>query len=171
MFRYAPDVVVLRDGESVGWENFATTYALMYRSGALSVYQRVVNWSAMDDHGVDLNQSARFDPQDMRLVNVGIGRLLRPGDLVRVRLDWQLRYVPRQTVEIKLNLLGDDGLPVAGVIDRLPAEVWQQGELQHVSPDGLACQCACRRLTPVSWRGRERGQPGRFASGARALRA
>jgi hypothetical protein len=128
MFRYAPDVVVLRDGESVGWENFATTYALMYRSGALSVYQRVVNWSAMDDHGVDLNLSARFDRQDMRLVNVGIGRLLRPGDLVRVRLDWQLRYVPRQTVEIKLNLLGDDGLPVAGAIDRLPAEVWQQGD-------------------------------------------
>lgn len=106
MIRHAPDVVVLREGESVGWENFATTYAQVQRVGTLSVYQRVVNWSALDDHGVDVNLSARFNRADMRLVKVGIGRELRRGDLVRVRLDWQLAFAPRQTVEIKLNLLG-----------------------------------------------------------------
>jgi len=127
MLRYAPDVVVLRDDESVGWENFATTYAQVYQSGALRVYQRVVNWSALDDHGVDVNLSARFNRQDMRLVNVSIGRELRRGDLVRVRLDWQLAFAPRQTVEIRLNLLNANGLPVAGVIDRLPPEQWQTG--------------------------------------------
>lgn len=127
MFRYAPDVVVLREGESVGWENFSTTYAQVFQSGALSVYQRVVNWAAIDDHGVAVNLSARFGRQDLRLINVGLGRMLRAGDLVRVRLDWQVQFVPRQTVEIKLNLLGADGIPVAGVIDRLPPEVWQRG--------------------------------------------
>jgi hypothetical protein len=127
MLRYAPDVVVLRADESVGWENFATTYAQVYQSGALRVYQRVVNWSALDDHGVDVNLSARFNRDDMRLVNVSIGRQLRRGDLVRVRLDWQLKFAPRQTVEIRLNLLNANGLPVAGVIDRLPPELWQTG--------------------------------------------
>jgi hypothetical protein len=127
MFRYAPDVVVLRDGESVGWDNFSTTYAQVFQSGTLSVYQRVVNWAALDDHGVAVNLSARFARQDLRLINVAIGRALRAGDLVRVRLDWQVQFVPRQTVEIKLNLLGADGIPIAGVIDRLPPEVWQRG--------------------------------------------
>ncbi|MCS6869825.1 MAG: hypothetical protein RML95_03950 [Anaerolineae bacterium] len=127
MIRYAPDVVVLRAGESVGWDNFATTYAQVYQVGNLSVYQRVVNWSALDDHGVDVNLSARLSRQDMRLVNVGIGRTLRRGDLVRVRLDWQLQFVPRQTVEIRLNLLGANGIPVAGIIERLAPEVWQTG--------------------------------------------
>jgi hypothetical protein len=127
MLRYAPDVVVLRADDSVGWENFATTYAQVYQSGMLRVYQRVVNWSALDDHGVDVNLSARFNRQDMRLINVSVGRELRRGDLVRVRLDWQLAFAPRQTVEIRLNLLGADGLPVAGVIDRLPSELWRIG--------------------------------------------
>lgn len=127
MIRHAPDVVVLREGESVGWENFATTYAQVQRVGTLSVYQRVVNWSALDDHGVDVNLSARFNRADMRLVKVGIGRELRRGDLVRVRLDWQLAFAPRQTVEIKLNLLGADGIPLAGIIERLPPEVWRTG--------------------------------------------
>lgn len=127
MIRYAPDVVVLREGESVGWANFATTYAQLYQIGALRVYGRVVNWSRLDDHGVDVNLSARFNRQDMRLVNVAIGREVRKGDLVRVRLDWQLQFAPRQTVEIKLNLLGADGIPVAGVIERLPPELWRTG--------------------------------------------
>lgn len=127
MLRYAPDVVVLRADESVGWENFATTYAQVYQSGALRVYQRVVNWSALDDHGVDVNLSARFKRDDMRLVNVSIGRELRRGDLVRVRLDWQLKFAPRQAVEIRLNLLRADGIPVTGTTDRVPSALWQTG--------------------------------------------
>lgn len=142
MFRYAPDVVVLREGESVGWENFSTTYAQVFQSGALSVYQRVVNWAAIDDHGVDVNLSARFARQDLRLINVGIGRALRAGDLVRVRLDWQVQFVPRQTVEIKLNLLGADGIPIAGVIDRLPPEVWQHGSFSSYHPMVLPSNAA-----------------------------
>jgi hypothetical protein len=136
ILRYAPDVVVLRADESVGWEDFAKTYAQVYQSGALRAYQRMVNWSALDDHGVDVNLSARFNRQDMRLVNVGIGRELRRGDWVRVRLDWQLAFVPRQTVEIRLNLLNASGLPVAGVIDRLPPELWQVGAFStyHAMP-------------------------------------
>ncbi|MFQ3536035.1 MAG: hypothetical protein SNJ58_09160 [Aggregatilineales bacterium] len=127
MIRHAPDIVVLREGTSVGWANFATTYAQVHQVGGLTVYQRVVNWSGFDDHGVDVNLSARFNRQDMRLVNVGISRVLRRGDLVRVRLDWQLQYTPRQTVEIKLNLLGADGIPVAGITERLAPELWQAG--------------------------------------------
>ncbi len=140
--RYAPDVVVLKAGEekTVPWPGFATTYARVESPGgsgeSRQVYFRVVNYSALDDHGVDVNFGARLGRADLRLVNVGLGNTLKPGDLVRVRLDWELAYRPSFPIEIRLNLLNAQGLPVGGANETFPPEVWQAGKMStfHLLP-------------------------------------
>lgn len=133
MIRYAPDVVVLRDDQTVAWPNFSTTYAQVQQfeqsneSMRVNVYQRVIEWAALDNHGVEVNFMARFGRDDLRLLNVAIGNELKGGQLVRVRLDWQIRYTPNLPIRIKLNLLGADGIPIGGITDELPPEVWQTG--------------------------------------------
>jgi len=136
MFRYAPDVVVLREGEQVGWEGFATTYAQTFRDDNLTVYSRVVDWSEVDTFGVDVNLSAQFARDDLRLVGVGVGRVLKPGQLARVRLDWMLKYRPAFSTEIKLDILRADGQSVVGSLDRLPPEAWETGAFStyHLIP-------------------------------------
>lgn len=133
VIRYAPDVVVLREDQTVAWPNFNTTYAQVqqfeqsHASVRVNVYQRVIEWAALDDHGVDVNFMARFGRDDLRLVNVSIGNALKGGQLARVRLDWQLRYPPSLPIRIKLNLLSAQGIPIGGITDELPPEAWQAG--------------------------------------------
>jgi hypothetical protein len=129
VIRNAPDVVVLREGLSMPWPGFATTYARMEQIGNLTIYQRVVNWGGLDDHGVDVNFSDKVGRQDLRLNNVAIGNLLHPGDLVRVRLDWELAYAPSFDVEIKLDLLDANNKGVGGVLDKLPPAAWHTGRM------------------------------------------
>jgi hypothetical protein len=129
MIRNAPDVVVLRDGVDLLWPGFATTYARMTQIGYLTIYQRVVNWGALDDHGVDVNLSDKVGRQDLRLSNVAIGNTLHPGDLVRVRLDWELAYAPSFEVEIKLDLLDAAYKGLGGVLDKLPPSEWHAGRM------------------------------------------
>lgn len=126
MARHAPDVIVLRDGVNIPWAGFATSYAKMTSVGNLSVYFRVVNWSAFADHGVDVNFSAKLGREDIRLVNVGLGNTLRPGDLVRVRLDWVIAYPLRFPLDLKLDLLPYNG-PGASVQETIPASVLTPG--------------------------------------------
>src|SRR5439155_2328082 len=84
----------------------------------------------LDDHGVDVNFSAKLGRDDLHLSNVAIGNTLHPGDLVRVRLDWELAYQPSFDVEIKLTLLNEQGAPVAGMpIDRVPPDQWHVGKV------------------------------------------
>jgi hypothetical protein len=129
VIRYAPDVVVLRDGVNLPWPGFATTYARMQQIGYLTIYQRVVNWAPLDDHGVDVNFSEHLGRQDLRLHNVAIGNTLHPGDLVRVRLDWELAYTPSFEVEIKLDLLDANNKGITGVLDKLPPPEWHAGRM------------------------------------------
>jgi hypothetical protein len=127
--RYAPDVVVLQDTDPrPAWEHFATTYAVVHKEDGQTVYQRVVNYSALDDHGVDVNYSASVGRSDLRLVNVAIGNVLHPGDLVRIRLDWELANTPLREFEVKLTLLNTQGLPIVGVRDKFPPNNWPTGK-------------------------------------------
>ncbi len=133
---YVPDVVVLADNTAVPWEPFATTYAKMFASGGETVYQRVVNFSTLDDHPVDVAFGANLGRNDLHLSNVALGNTLHPGDLVRVRLDWHLTYRPSFDTAIKLTLLNDKGLPVQGIRDILKPDEWQTGPIStyHVIP-------------------------------------
>jgi hypothetical protein len=127
--RYAPDVVVLRDTDPKPvWEHFATTYVIVHKEDGQTVYQRVINYSALDDHGVDVNYSASVGRSDLRLVNVAIGNVLYPGDLVRMRLDWELANTPLREFEVKLTLLNAQGLPIVGVRDKFPPNNWPAGK-------------------------------------------
>ncbi len=127
--RYAPDVVVRRDTDpKPTWEHFATTYAVVHKEDGQTVYQRVVDYSALDDHGVDVNYSASVGRSDLRLVNVAIGNTLHPGDLVRMRLDWVLAHTPLREFEVKLTLLNAQGLPIVGVRDKFPPNNWPAGK-------------------------------------------
>ncbi len=128
--RYAPDVVTLRDDTPVPWQWFKTTYAQTHTEGDAAVYQRVVNFAPLDNHSVDVNFSAKLGRSDLHLSNVAIGQTLHPGDLVRIRLDWEVAYQPSFDVEIKLNLLNDQGQVVAGMpIDHVPPTQWPVGKV------------------------------------------
>jgi hypothetical protein len=133
--QFAPDVLVLREGTEVSWSNFATTYsqANVYAAiGDQVVYRTVVNFARLDNHGVDVNYSIIAGRSDLRLTNVAIGNTLHPGDLVRIRLDWELAYAPSpaQAFEIKLNLVNEQtGQPVGGILDKLPPERWHAGKM------------------------------------------
>jgi hypothetical protein len=128
--RFAPDMVVLKEGVVAPWQWFKTTYARVYTAGDRLVYHRVVNFTPLDDHGVDVNFSAKLGRDDLRLHNVAIGDTLHPGDLVRVRLDWELAYQPSFDIEIKLTLLNEEGVPIAGMpLDKLPSEQWHVGKM------------------------------------------
>jgi hypothetical protein len=129
---FAPDVIVLREGTEVPWPNFATTYTQVYEQGDQVVYRPIVNFAPLDNHGVDVNYSVGTERTDLRLTNVAIGNALHPGDLVRIRLDWELGYTPNPTqlIEIKLNLVNEQaGQPIAGILDKLPPERWRAGKI------------------------------------------
>lgn len=131
MFHHAPDVVVLRDGQRVPWDGFATTYAQVQQVAPFSVFQRVIDWAGLGPNAVrgdvNVNFSARVGRDDLRLLRVALAPTIKAGQFVRLRLDWQLAYTPRRDVDIKLNLLSTNGQPVAGQRDRLPPEIWRAG--------------------------------------------
>ena len=53
----------------------------------------------------------------------------RPGDMLRVRLDWQLAYAATHEVDITLRLLDPSGKPFAVTFDKLPTEDWHAGHI------------------------------------------
>lgn len=131
LIRYAPDVLALHAAApGVPPEMLANRYVHVQQSGDIALYVRVVNWSDWQDHGVDVNFSAGLDRDDLRLVNVAVGSVVHPGELVRVRLDWVLAHKPtfNGEVEIKLDLLDPNFSGFApGVLDKSLASVWTQG--------------------------------------------
>jgi hypothetical protein len=106
----------------------------------------VVNFSPLDDHPVDVNFGAIPGRSDLHLGNVALGNTLHPGDLVRIRLDWELVYPPSSDIQVKLTLLNEQGLPIQGVLDNLPPDRWRAGKistyhlipLPNETPDGPA---------------------------------
>lgn len=141
--RNAPDVVAVhpalagRDDLEPG---LAAFYAPVNSAGPLTLYQRSAPLAPVEDHPVDVNFSAILGRDDLRLVGAGIGNALHPGELVRVRLDWQLAYAPGFDVQVKLDLLTPDFAGLGGVTDDLPPERWRAGQMSTyhafiLSPD------------------------------------
>lgn len=118
---YAPDVVILRDDEVPAWEHFATTYAKVHTADGWTAYQRVVDFAPWTDHTVQFSYGVNgLDRQDLRLVNVAIADAVKPGQFVRIRLDWVIAYpLPKKSGEVRVNLLNTSGIPVAGNTLRL----------------------------------------------------
>jgi hypothetical protein len=121
ILRYAPDVI--QSDDSVTWDGFKTTYTSGDQTGQAIVHQRVVNFSALDAHGVDV----QLGRGDLALTNVAIGNTLHPGDLVRVRLDWSVVHVPLDVIEIKLDLVDAGYQGIVQSRDREPIAAWQIG--------------------------------------------
>jgi hypothetical protein len=141
--REAPDIVVDQPGLA-GRESLEPGLAAFYSPVSdiepLTIYRRDTTLAPVDEHPVDVNFSATLGRDDLRLVGVGIGDTLHPGDLVRVRLDWQLAHVPGFDVQIKLDLLTPEFAGLGGATDDLPPERWRAGTMRTyhafvVSPD------------------------------------
>jgi len=130
--QYAPDAIA---SVGVAPEGLAGLYApvnefALGTSETLTVYFRVVNWSAIVDHPVEINFSESVGRSDLRLVGVGLGDPLHPGEYVRVRLDWETAYPATFQGEfaLKLDLLDAAFSGYApGVVTTIPAANWGKG--------------------------------------------
>ena len=128
--RYAPDVVVITgDPQQVAWSNFPTTYANTFTSNGYGVYQRVVNFTVLDPHPVEVVFNGNITQRhDLTLTEVGIADQVHPGDLVRVRLTWALTYTPSFEMQMRVMLVDATGKTVATANDKFAPEFWQSGE-------------------------------------------
>ncbi len=124
---YAPDFVVLREGMTAPEKPFKTSYASVQTAEGRTIFARVVNYAGLDDHGVDVwyGNPIRYD---LHLSNVGIGNTLYPGDLVRIRLDWELMYPLPYQAEIKMTLNDEKGQAIVGQVDPVIAYRWPLGK-------------------------------------------
>jgi hypothetical protein len=139
--RNAPDGLIIRDATDVPWPGFATTYANVYTDDALGlrVFLRVVNFTSLTERALTgkavrdgaLNFSERLGRDEIQLVGVAFAEQIRPGDLVRARLDWRLRYPPYAGLEVEMRL------------DMFA------GTAQHVSPVRAARRSPNRRSVAV----------------------
>jgi hypothetical protein len=130
--QHAPDALILRDGAQVAWENFATTYALTSKEDGFNLYQRVVNFTPLTDRPVEVNFGASIPQADLYIVGAGVAESVRPGDLLRVRVDWRSEHPPTRDVEIRLSLKAADGSVIAGTVNRLPPG--ELGSTYHLIP-------------------------------------
>jgi len=125
--RYAPDFFVLRNGTAVPEKPFKTSYAAVQSAEERTIFARVVNYAGLDDHGVDVGYGNPIR-YDLHLSNVAIGNTLRPGDLVRVRLDWELMYPLPYLAEIKMTINDETGQALVGQVDPVIAYRWPLGK-------------------------------------------
>lgn len=128
--RYAPDVVVISgDVQQVAWSNFPTTYANTFSSNGYGVYQRVVNFTTLDPHPVEVVFNGNITQRhDLTLKDVGIADAVHPSDLVRVRLTWALTYNPSFEMQMRVMLVDAQGKVIANTNDKFAPEFWQSGE-------------------------------------------
>lgn len=127
--RYAPDVVVIAgEPQQVAWGNFPTTYAKVFGDG-YDVYQRVVNFTPLDPHPVEVVFNGTIPQRrDLVLTDAGIADEVKPSDLVRVRLTWALAYKPSFEMQMRVMLVDAQGNVVANAFDKFAPEYWQSGE-------------------------------------------
>ncbi len=125
--RSAPDVIVLNDNTQVPWEGFKTTYARAYSLDGQTVYQRVVNFMPLQTRAVNINFSAKLHRDDLALMNIAITNVAHPGDLVRVRLDWQLNNPSSFDKNINIMLNDGQGKIAVTALDKITAAAWNVG--------------------------------------------
>ncbi|MEP7287255.1 MAG: hypothetical protein ABI947_15985 [Chloroflexota bacterium] len=132
--KYAPDTVVLDKDKPVLWEPFKTTYAKIEPkeyslASPFVIYRRVATFTPLDDHPVDLVFAGNLSRDDLRLRGVAVANKVESGNLVRVRLDWDLAYAPSFDLSIRLKLVDGSGKTIAEAVDNPPSERWQSGQV------------------------------------------
>jgi hypothetical protein len=72
-------------------------------------------------------QAVRLDfGQDARLIGYALDRArLRPGEIARVRLDWQLDRPPQGDVDVHLTVLNGESTPVSAIYTRFSPADWR----------------------------------------------
>ena len=118
---------MLNDNTQVPWEGFKTTYARAYSVGEQTVYQRAVNFTPLETHAVSINLSAKLLRDDLVLTNIAIVSAAHPGDLVRLRLDWQLNNPSSFDKNIRITLDDTQGKPTVTALDKVAADAWTVG--------------------------------------------
>jgi hypothetical protein len=132
--RHAPDLVVTRPDAPIIWPGFATTYANVFSAGDYAVYQRVVSFAALADRPTDITFNANMTQRrDLHLRRAAIADVVRPGDLVRVMLTWEMPYVPSFDIQIRLALTANEANEANEVVlvtaqDVIPPDAWRVGE-------------------------------------------
>lgn len=137
ILQYAPNLLVVPDNAVIAWDGFNTTYAHAFDSGGKTVYQRVVNFTPLIDHPVDIVYHANLNRADLRLVGVANADTLHPGDLMRVRLDWVLANPPSYDIDISVNLLDSQGKSLVGTGDKFSPGFWHTGPISTYHLVGL----------------------------------
>jgi len=128
--RTAPDTIVLDESPSIVWAGFKTTYSRQYSVGGLAVYRRVVNFTPLlPVLRTDQPFAGNLGRSDLRLEAFAVASSANPGDLIRVRLDWQLAYTPTHEIAIALSLRDSTGKVVAQSLDKLPTGAWHLGSI------------------------------------------
>ena len=184
--RAAPDALLLSAGRAkrITWPNFATTYAKTVNRrdiGILSadlcpeLYQRVVTFTPLTERPVTdwqivCDTACEAAPAALRaypqLSGIAVATAVKRGDLVRIRLDWQVQYVPTIPLVVRLTLATDQSTaqptaqsnaPPVTTVDQFAPERWRTGRVStyHVivipneSPLGMT-QLAINLATPTS---------------------
>lgn len=63
---------------------------------------------------------------DLRLTSYAVDRVrIQPGQVVRVRLDWELDQAPKKDMDVYITMLSGSGSPVTSVYSRFPPENWE----------------------------------------------
>jgi hypothetical protein len=129
LVRYAPDVLVTSTVTEISPEKLASEpawkrfdYHQTPRSSDPRAYQRGVAVGQFVDQPVN----ADFGP-DIRLVGAALDQpALKPGQLVRVRLDWDFARPASRPVTVELRLNGPDR-EVASAADEYEQRVFRAG--------------------------------------------
>jgi hypothetical protein len=127
LIRYAPDWLLTDDNTVISVEALATNAAwvrLGYApvAGTEGAFQRKTTIGQFVDQPV----SADFGP-DIRLVGAALDQpVLKPGQLVRVRLDWDFARPASRPVTVELRLAGPDR-EVASAADEYEPRVFRAG--------------------------------------------
>ncbi len=130
LIRYAPDLLV-PDSSSALEPEILTTNQGVKRLGYVAVNQTdeqkyVFRRSTTIGQFVDQPVSADFGP-DIRLVGAALDQpALKPGQLVRVRLDWDFARPATRPVTVELRLSGPDR-EVASAADEYEPRVFRAG--------------------------------------------
>jgi hypothetical protein len=128
--RYAPDVLLISP-DLLDEASLANRYTLLEERPGVRLFARVVEWAGFVDHGVDVNYTASTGRQDLRLYNVAIADRIVPGQVVRIRLDWEVRFSPQfeEPIELKMNLLDANFAGISSdAIDKIPGHLWPVGK-------------------------------------------
>lgn len=118
----APDYLIT-DDNNIPEDQRLAPLDYQLSQGAPLVYTRQIDLAQMDTvQSINLP----LNP-DVTLAHYALdANRLRPGDVMRVRLDWELKQQPQQPVGVSMNLSDLTGQIVASTNDIFSPETWQE---------------------------------------------